>query len=447
MSFERRSIHGYSDRCRWLPGSQSSSRSARRSPAPIGRRRQARSRRHEPCGPGLQGGGRRDRGGWRAHGAFPADRRGSCVVVDGWRSRSALERPVHPARVRHADDARQAGPGHPRTVCHRLERGLCAHDRGRRPRLTRRERGRPAVSDWASRSIPGCWYSVAAAYDADAGTVTLYSRSVVNSVNSLLSPIVPISGEAVVEKSVDAPPEDSGTAFTIAGLAKTAGSAWVDSHLNGKVDRPKVWGRALTVAELDSITQGAEPPADGLLAAWDFAGGIGPKGIPTDAVTDSGPNGLHGRASTGPARGDDGWNWRGIEENFVHAPERVRRDPFPRRRPRGLPAGRRMSPGASRTTCMSGVYALAPRSRARPRTGAVLRPPPRGTATAKALFLVPTASYLAYANEHIAHDAPVGAVDRRPHVGHRRAGLLDSTATPSSASRPTTRTSTVAACI
>ena len=33
--------------------------------------------------------------------------------------------------------------------------------------------------------------------------------------------------------------------------------------------------------------------------------------------------------------------------------------------------------------------------------------PPRGQATAKALFLVPTASYLAYANEHIVHDVPV----------------------------------------
>ena len=33
--------------------------------------------------------------------------------------------------------------------------------------------------------------------------------------------------------------------------------------------------------------------------------------------------------------------------------------------------------------------------------------PPRGTATADILFLVPTASYLAYANDHIVHDVPV----------------------------------------
>ena len=33
--------------------------------------------------------------------------------------------------------------------------------------------------------------------------------------------------------------------------------------------------------------------------------------------------------------------------------------------------------------------------------------PPRGTATADILLLVPTASYLAYANDHIVHDVPV----------------------------------------
>ena len=40
---------------------------------------------------------------------------------------------------------------------------------------------------------PWCWYSVAAVYDG-AGAGTLYSRSVVNSTNSLISPIVPILG-------------------------------------------------------------------------------------------------------------------------------------------------------------------------------------------------------------------------------------------------------------
>jgi Concanavalin A-like lectin/glucanases superfamily len=73
---------------------------------------------------------------------------------------------------------------------------------------------------------PWCWYSVAAVHDG-AGSVTLYVKSVVSSVNSLVSPIVPISGEAVVERAVPGAAGDAGTVFTIAGLAREAGSAWV----------------------------------------------------------------------------------------------------------------------------------------------------------------------------------------------------------------------------
>ena len=167
---------------------------------------------------------------------------------------------------------------------------------------------------------PSCWYSVAATYDG-AGTVTLYSRSVVNAANSLLSPIVPIPGEARSTHSVSSTPGDAGTAFTIAGLARESGSTWVDSHLNGKVDRPRVWNRALSEEELDAVTAGGEPPASGLVAAWDFADGIGPSGIPTDHVTDRGPGGLHGMCVNFPARAMTGWNWRGIEEVYRHAPE------------------------------------------------------------------------------------------------------------------------------
>jgi len=124
---------------------------------------------------------------------------------------------------------------------------------------------------------PSCWYSVAAVYDG-AGKATLYSKSAVSSVNSLLSPIVPITGEAVVDGTVSGSPTDSGTAFTIAGLGKEPGSPWVDSHYNGKVDRPKVWNRALSVAELDAITAEGAAPADGLVAAWDFGADITPEG-------------------------------------------------------------------------------------------------------------------------------------------------------------------------
>lgn len=72
--------------------------------------------------------------------------------------------------------------------------------------------------------------------------------------------IVPISGEATVERTVAGPAGDAGTAFTIAGLSREPGSAWVDSHLNGKVESPSVWDRALSVDELDALTAGGPHP-------------------------------------------------------------------------------------------------------------------------------------------------------------------------------------------
>ncbi len=252
---------------------------------------------------------------------------------------------------------------------------------------------------------PWCWYSVAAVHDG-AGGVTLYARSVVNSANSLLSPIVPIPGEAVVEGSVAGAPGDSGTAFTIGGLARDPGSSWVDSHYNGKVDRPKVWNRALAREELDAITAGGAPPEEGLLAAWDFAADIDGDRITTDRATDAGPNGLHGRCVNFPARAMTGWNWRGVEEVFHHAPEQYGAIHFHEDdlEDSGWETDIAWTvPDDLR----SGVYALRLRQGEAEDWIMFVVLPPRGTARSKAAFLVPTASYLAYANEHIAHDVPV----------------------------------------
>ena len=253
---------------------------------------------------------------------------------------------------------------------------------------------------------PWCWYSVAATFDG--GAVRLHARSVANGVNSLLSPIVPIGGEASVEANVTAAPQDAGTPFTIGGLARDAGSSWVDSHFNGKVDRPSVWSRALSEAELDALTAGGEPPAEGLLAAWDFS-----DGIPTDRVADRGPGGLDGVCVHFPARGMTGWNWEGVEEVWKHAPEQYGaihfheddledcrwETDFTWKVPEGM---------------RSGVYAVRLTQGEAEDWVPFFVLPPRGQATAKALFLVPTASYLAYANDHLVHDIPV----IQPIVGH-----------------------------
>ncbi len=143
-----------------------------------------------------------------------------------------------------------------------------------------------------------------------------------------------------------------------------------------------------------------------MLAAWDFADGIGPEGIPGDEVTDRGPNELHGTCVNFPARGMTGWSWDGMEENFVHAPAQYGAIHFHDDDLEDcrwetditwtVPAGFR-----------SGVYALRLQHGEAEDWVPFFVLPPRGQATAKALFLVPTASYLAYANERQVHDFPV----------------------------------------
>ena len=258
---------------------------------------------------------------------------------------------------------------------------------------------RTSVVEGGSPLRHSCWYSVAASFDPAARSVRLSVRSVANSVNSLLSPIVAISGEGDTVTTLTAEIADSGGPFVIGGCPVSATATAIDSHFNGKIDSPKVWQRLLSLAELDGITRGGSVAQDGLMAAWDFAEGIGPDGIPTDRVGDRGPRGLTGTCVNFPARAVTGWNWRGIEENFTHAPEQYGAIHF---HDDDLDDCRWDTdvvweiPGNLR----SGIYALRLTQDESEDWIPFFVLPPRGTATAKALLLIPTTSYLAYANEH-----------------------------------------------
>jgi N,N-dimethylformamidase len=251
-----------------------------------------------------------------------------------------------------------------------------------------------------------CWYSVAASVDPGASTGRLYCEPVINGFNSRLTPAIAVSGAARVERELSTAPGDAGVAFTIAGLGRSAGESWVDHHFNGKIDSPTVWTRALSEAELDALTAGANAPADGLAAAWDFAEGITPRGIHSDRVTDRGAAGLHGDCVNFPARAMTGYNWEGVEERFVHAPEQYGAIHFHDDDLEDC----RWETDATWTVpngLRSGVYALRLQLGEAEDHVPFVVIAPRRRATAKAAFLVPTASYLAYANEHLIHDVPV----------------------------------------
>ena len=136
-----------------------------------------------------------------------------------------------------------------------------------------------------------------------------------------------------------------------------------------------------------------------------------------------------------------GWNWDCSEECYRHAPEQYGAIHFHDDDlddcgwetdvaldvPADLP---------------SGVYALR-LVWARPRTTSRSSCcPPRGTATRGSCCSCPTASYLAYANDHIVHDVPVAQSILGHTTGASPSRTSTSTATSTSASRPTTRTRT-----
>ena len=242
------------------------------------------------------------------------------------------------------------------------------------------------------------WYFVSASYDPASGELALSQEAVINAYNSRLSRIVPRddtwSGACVVASAPVAPD----VPLLMAGFHE---SGQVTGLYNGKIDRSGIHSRVLNRAELDAIRDGAPPPAAGLLSHWDPTAGYTANGI-DDTLVDRGPHGMHGRGYNRPVRAMTGYNWNGRDDCFRLAPEQYG----------GIYYNDdaiidcRWKPTFEWLVAddlKSGVYA------ARVSAGELedhivffVRPE---TPTAKIAMLMPTASYLAYANEHFVLDA------------------------------------------
>jgi N,N-dimethylformamidase len=242
----------------------------------------------------------------------------------------------------------------------------------------------------------GRWYFVAGVYDAERQRVLLYQEPVVSwprdGSNAVVEQPTPISGLGSTE-----------VPLFIAGYscAENPRKALVQGHFNGKIDNPRLFGQALSPQEVLSLRRDAPPFELGekVVAAWDFR-----RDFSTDKATDSSPNGLHGKVVNMPARAMTGHNWKGTEVAYNSAPDEYGAIYF---HDDDLEdAGWEIDFEFVVPEHMkSGVYA------ARLRTGngegdsnedhvPFFVRPKSGTATAPIVFLVPTASYLAYANSH-----------------------------------------------
>ncbi|HEY5057487.1 MAG TPA: N,N-dimethylformamidase beta subunit family domain-containing protein [Gaiellaceae bacterium] len=239
---------------------------------------------------------------------------------------------------------------------------------------------------------PRRWYFVSASVDAAAGTIVVHQRSVGGPPHARVDGArADATLEAVPADAVDAP-------FLVAALG-----APPTAHFNGKIDSPRILGGAVEADDLDLLAAGLQPDELGIsvIAAWDFS-----KDISSARVTDAGPHELHGEAVNAPLRAATGWNWSGDETCWSHAPEQYGAIHFHDDDLADacwdvdleltLPAGTR-----------SGVYALKLETDdgAVDRVPFVVRPP-RGAPTAPVALLLPTLSYVVYANEHLSYQNP-----------------------------------------
>jgi N,N-dimethylformamidase len=273
--------------------------------------------------------------------------------------------------------------------------------------------GRGDEVDYVQAEVPlqaQMWYFVAATLDAKTGRTTLYQEGVGNRYNSLLGKVAPLDYRSHVSEVFRFRQKNlAETPFLMAGSRdwhERRGN-FVSQLFCGKIDRCGLFDRPLRREELDGIRQGHMPPSDGRVAYWDTTDGYTDRGI-GDVVTDVGPHHLNAKGYNRPVRAQTGWNWSGRNDCFRLAPREYGGIEFHAdalidckweiTKALKLPEALR-----------SGVYAMRLRAGDGKGLGEehivfFVRPK---SPTGRIAFLVPTASYLAYANEHLSFDAPI----------------------------------------
>ena len=262
------------------------------------------------------------------------------------------------------------------------------------------------------------WYFVAATFDAETGIVALYQQPLSNFAMDASAVMRQQTTEFEALARNDAPLLIAATHLETVGKRDVAGGLY-----NGKIDSPRIFSRALSADEIEGLRQGGDPAEIGgesLVAAWDFS-----TDMASAKVSDTGGNGLHGTVINMPMRAVTGHNWDQSVYDFKSAPEQYGAIYFhdDDLEDAGwetdfawtLPEGTR-----------SGFYAARLKAGDQEEYLPFFVRPKRGTATAKAAILVPTMTYLAYANERMKsfpiHEAAFTEPEDRQRSARRVSG-------------------------
>lgn len=245
----------------------------------------------------------------------------------------------------------------------------------------------------------GCWYLAHIVIDPVAGqarltvspTGTFESDRVVTGVPPIAPVAADLPGAAVW--ATDRP--------LLWGAAWLADDRFPQEAFDGCIENP------ILLAGVSDASRAELLGRDSLVAAWDLANEITHTGISAPShIHDVGPAGRHGTSVNHPTRAVIGSSWTGDVVDFRFAPDQYAAIHFHR---------------TDMTDCQwesqaeftipadlaSGVYAilLTDDEGLEDRTPLIVSPA-RGTTQNDAVLVLPTNSYLAYANDHVGVDSP-----------------------------------------
>jgi N,N-dimethylformamidase len=261
------------------------------------------------------------------------------------------------------------------------------------------------------------WHFVAATYDAKSGKAVLYHEP---QIQYALDPEIP-----PVEKKLGAKIEHTARVpFVVAAyvdrldkgaLAQASVPAGIvmAGHYSGKIDSPRLCDRALSRQEIETMKIGAQPGlterrhsgptgalSECIVGSWDFSDGIN-----TIVGRDLGPYLYDLQIVNCPTRAMTGHNFSGHNFDWKHAPKEYgaihfHDDDIDDARwavdfEWTVPGNQKSAFYAVKLTTSEGDEDYIP----------FWVVPEVGKAKAKIAYMVPTISYMAYANEHLANNA------------------------------------------
>ena len=238
------------------------------------------------------------------------------------------------------------------------------------------------------------WYMITGGFDAVTGALSVSQRPL------QAYPRVDDHGDA--SQSINSGLTQSGVSAPVMLAAEPATQCPAHRHFNGRIDSPSLWSRPLAQEEMDAAI---DAPGEGsaparLVAAWDFS-----REISSDRIVDVSPNALHGRLVNLPTRGVAGRKWTGEEHNWTKRPEHYGAIHF--HDDDIYDCGWEVDVSLTVPEDLrSGVYALRLHGEGDEHYVPFAVRAPRSKPKSPVAFLLPTASYMAYANNRLGLDVP-----------------------------------------